>query len=300
MSQSPPTITRTMLLEGFRELGLTPGGLAMVHSSLSAFGWVEGGAETVIEALLEALGPEGTLVLPALCQQDQNRRDQTWDITRSPSDVGKITEVFRTWNQRSTADGVPPRPSGPPLPEGRGDGPLPDRRGHVLRSDHFTHSVCALGPLAEEIVSGHKTAYGRTSPWGQRAFGHGSPWEKLYEHNALYCFLGVTFRVHTMRHFIQSVLLEETLERLPEEPRAKLDILAADWHKPGIFPWWQGEQEEEALAARGLIRYVQIGNATCRSIPTRTAVDTIGQLVREQPREWLNPEFLPYYLQAQA
>lgn len=267
MPSDQPVVTHETLVAGFRELGLVPGTLVMVHSSLSAFGYVEGGAETVIAALLDAIAPNGTLVLPTLCQRDKERRQQTWDIAQSPSDVGKITEVFRTW------------PS-------------------AMRSDHFTHSVAALGPLAAEITSGHATAYGRPSPWGERAFGHGSPWEKLYGHNALYCFLGVSFRVHTLRHFIQSLVLEETLARLPEAARAELAALAAGWSKPGLFPWWNGEQEEEALAARGLIRYVQIGAAMCRSIPARTDVDTLLQLIREQPDQWLNPEFLPWYVQA--
>ena len=46
--------------------GLRPGGVALVHSSLSALGRVPGGAETVIGGLLAALGPQGTLLMPAL------------------------------------------------------------------------------------------------------------------------------------------------------------------------------------------------------------------------------------------
>jgi len=262
-----PVVTQDVLVAGFRELGMAPGGLAMAHSSLSSFGHVEGGAKAVIEALLEAISPGGTLVLPTLCQADKERREETWDIARSPSDVGRITEIFRTWPG-------------------------------AIRSDHFTHSVTALGPLAEEITAGHATAYGRPSPWGERAFGSGSAWEKLYEHNALYCFLGVSYRVHTMRHYVQARVLEETIAALPAEASAELRELAAGWNKPGIFPWWNGEQEEEALAARGLIRYVQIGNAMCRSIPARTDVDTLLELIREAPERWLNPEFLPWFLRA--
>jgi aminoglycoside 3-N-acetyltransferase len=284
MTAPKSVVTHELLLAGFRELGMEPGGLVMVHSSLSSFGYVEGGAEAVIEALLEAIAPGGTLVLPALCQRDKERREETWDIARSPSDVGRTTEVFRARHLRAgnvaRGAGVPPA--------------------HVIRSDHFTHSVAALGPLAEEITRGHATAHGRPGPWGERAFGHGSPWEKLYEHNARYCFLGVTFRVHTLRHFIQSVLLEETLERLPAEASAELRGRAAGWNRAGIFPWWSGEQEEEALAARGLITTVPIGGATCRSIPARTDVDTLLQLIRAQPAEWLNPEFLPWFLRAAA
>ena len=53
------------LCDGFRRLGLQVGGGVMVHSSLSSFGHVLGGARTVIEALMEVVTPEGTLMMPS-------------------------------------------------------------------------------------------------------------------------------------------------------------------------------------------------------------------------------------------
>lgn len=97
MSEEPVALTGEDLRAGFRALGMEPGTTVMAHSSLSAFGWVEGGAETVIRTLLAALGETGTLALPTLCQRDKERRQETWDRDHSPSDVGKITEVFRQW-----------------------------------------------------------------------------------------------------------------------------------------------------------------------------------------------------------
>ena len=47
-----------------RELGLKKGDITGVHSSLSSFRYVEGGAHTVIDALLEIIGREGTIVMP--------------------------------------------------------------------------------------------------------------------------------------------------------------------------------------------------------------------------------------------
>src|SRR5213082_1002062 len=53
------------LLADFTALGVTPGMTLLVHSSLSALGWVCGGPVAVVRALLDVLTPSGTLVMPA-------------------------------------------------------------------------------------------------------------------------------------------------------------------------------------------------------------------------------------------
>jgi len=58
-------VTKKDLLEGFRKLGIMPGTVLEVHSSLSSFGYVEGGALTVIDALVESVGIEGSIFMPA-------------------------------------------------------------------------------------------------------------------------------------------------------------------------------------------------------------------------------------------
>ena len=55
-----PLILKQDLLAAFRKLGMQPGMTVMVHTSLSSMGYVCGGAPTVIEALLETVGSEGT------------------------------------------------------------------------------------------------------------------------------------------------------------------------------------------------------------------------------------------------
>ena len=59
-------VNKEDLLEGFRKLGIMPGTVLDVHSSLSSFGYVEGGALTVIDALKESVGIEGSIFMPAL------------------------------------------------------------------------------------------------------------------------------------------------------------------------------------------------------------------------------------------
>jgi len=113
-------ITRERLVEDLRRLGLRPGMDVMVHSSLSRIGWVKGGAETVVDALLEVLGPESTLLMPSF----NHRAAEVYNPMTTPTINGAIPDAF--W-----------------------------RRPGVVRSLHPTHAVAALGPKAEEWLRGH-------------------------------------------------------------------------------------------------------------------------------------------------
>jgi len=113
-------VTKDDIIAGLREIGLQPGDLVQVHSSLSALGHVEGGAETVVDALLEAIGPDGTLMVPTF----NHGREAVFDPATSPSVSGKITEAVRA------------RPG-------------------ARRSVHPTHAYCAIGPLAEWLTAEH-------------------------------------------------------------------------------------------------------------------------------------------------
>jgi aminoglycoside 3-N-acetyltransferase len=129
----PKCIDKPAIARGLRKLGLKAGDIVMVHSSLSSLGHVEGGALTVIEALLEVLAPTGTLLVPTF------GGPPPFDAANTPSGLGAITEAFRK---------------------------MPG----VVRSLHPTHAVSAIGARAEEMLRDHiasPTAAGRETPYGR-------------------------------------------------------------------------------------------------------------------------------------
>lgn len=113
-------LSRDELRAGFRGLGLESGSRVVVHSSLNSLGHVVGGADTVVDALLDAVGPEGTVAVPTF-----TRYDEPYNPDESPSTTGAVTEALR-------------------------------RRDEAVRSLHPTKSIAAIGPDAEALVADHE------------------------------------------------------------------------------------------------------------------------------------------------
>lgn len=126
------TITREDILLSLDLAGIRAGDTVLMHSALTSIGNVDGGADTVIDALLETLGAEGTLVMSSLTGWSA-----PFDAPTTPTGVGLIAETFR-------------------------------RRPGVLRSLHPVHSVTAYGKNAAYIVAGHEncpTGCGEGTPY---------------------------------------------------------------------------------------------------------------------------------------
>lgn len=120
-------------------LGVRRGGVLMVHSSYKSPGPVPGGIQTLIDGLVQALGEEGTLLMPGLSYETVTRANPCFDVRITPVCVGAVPEYFRK---------------------------LPG----TLRSVHPTHSVCGRGALAGELFLGHEldtTPCGPHSPFAQ-------------------------------------------------------------------------------------------------------------------------------------
>ena len=163
-------------------LGLGSGDVVIVHSSLSALGWVAGGPQAVVEALLVAVGMAGTIVMPA--QSGQLSDPAGWANPPVPAD----------WVER-VRDGLPAYD--PCLTPTRGMGAVVDcfrQHPDTRRGSHPTLSFAANGPQAEVIVDPHSLAAG---------LGDDSPLGRLFALDAKVLLLGVGHVNNTSLHLAE-------------------------------------------------------------------------------------------------
>ena len=251
MTSVPIPNTIESLCHDLSGIGLRPGDTVMVHSSLGNVGWTVGGPVAVIRALLDVLGPEGTLVMPAESPfvsdpdgWDDERVRPEWhetirahlpvfDPLSTPTTMGAIPEAFRTYPG-------------------------------TQRSNHPLVSVCANGRLASEIIAKHSLDF---------CEGRGTPFEKLYRLDARTLLLGVGFSRCTSLHYAESLVpaRRTTVHRIPlvrDGKRVWVDSpnMANDdgLHFPVV-----GEQ----FFATGRVRTGPVGNAESMLFATRQLVD---------------------------
>ena len=184
MEKTSYLVTKEDIIKGLKEVGFRTGDIIMVHSSLSSIGYVEGGADTVIDAFLEIIDKEGTLVMPAFSFGWDSAKGQMikypFNIFKSPSRMGKITETFRLMKE-------------------------------TLRSNHPTHSVIAKGSKAKEITL--------NGQYYKSTVGKDSPFEKMIHLGAYILLLGVNQTSNTTIHHIE----DEVKDKVPYLKAARID-----------------------------------------------------------------------------
>ncbi len=260
-----PHVHRDQIEAGLAQVGLSAGDVVLVHSSLSAFGFVEGGADTVIDALLAAVGETGTVIVPTFtwgANHDAERVTLDLVNTSCRDEVGIIPETFRL------------------RPEAR-------------RSTHICHSVAAIGPHTDQVMGD-----------GVSSFGAGSTFHRLYDLDAWCLLLGVGFtsctELHAVEEFMRvpyrhhrdfegSTVVLEDGTRIPSR---SIEYL----REPGYINDFA--KMRAVFDEAGVLRTTRIGAAEVINVRIRDIfditralmADDIGFLLNEQSRRLLRDE----------
>lgn len=175
-------VTVDSIKEDLGNLGVLKGMVLLVHSSLSSLGWVSGGPVGVILALEEALGPEGTLVMPT--HSGDLTDPEKWENPPVPEEW---KEIIRQTMPAFDPDFTPTRGMGRISETFR-------KQAGVLRSNHPHVSFAARGKHAEFITGSHGLHFG---------LGEDSPLARVYDLEGWILLLGVGHENNTSMHLAE-------------------------------------------------------------------------------------------------
>lgn len=182
VARSATPITVRTLISDLNTLGVKPGAILLVHSAMSALGWVCGGQVTVVEALMKVLTAEGTLIMPT--HSSHLSEPSNWQHPPVPH---HWWEVIRA-SMPAFDPAVTPT---------RGMGVIPEAfraMAGVRRSNHPTNSFASWGRHAEDIVRHHAL---------NDPLGEDSPLARIYDLAGDVLLLGVGHGNNTSLHLAE-------------------------------------------------------------------------------------------------
>ena len=229
-----------------------------MHSSMKSIGQVDGGADTVLDALSDYM-KDGLLVLPTHTWSYINADNPRYSVEDSPSCVGILTELFR-------------------------------KRPGVIRSLHPTHSVAALGREAADYVEGaerYDTPCHRESPWG-----------KLLDRKATILLVGVDLKRNTFIHGIEEWVdipgrLTDGHEPLVTVLPDGREIPVPSRRHCGLRWSLQLWKVVGVLERAGAIRRSQLGDALMWVCDTVRMTEVLSDMLMENPHLFSDNEPLP-------
>lgn len=234
------------IAQALSKLGVEEGDTILVHSSLSSIGYVPGGAETVIDALLECVGEDGTIVMPTLTGQIFDSPDYPPSfLSNKPCWTGTIPEAFR-------------------------------KRSEACRSMHPTHSVAAMGKNARSIVEGHEEA--------KTPCGEGTPYLKISKLGGKILFIGAGLGSNTTFHSVEE--LAKLYYHLQPEPSTCRIAMNGEWVERKLFLHAYGtprafEERGMELLGKGIAKVGNVGRAKSILIDAREMIELTLEKIEE-------------------
>jgi aminoglycoside 3-N-acetyltransferase len=245
-------ITKDRLKQDFLKLGLGKGDWLLIHSSLKSIGYVKGGPATVVDAILDVLGPHGLLMVPTFTFTNYK---PYFDPEQTPSQMGIITETVR-------------------------------KEYHCFRSLHPRHSVGALGEGAESVVQGHLQAgsVGKGSPLDKLSKRGGYVLLLGVKHDVntmihaaeVRADLPYLYSVKESPDFPEAAWVKSAHAGMIEVPLAPYPTCSQGFGKL-----------EPIMHARGQLRYGNVGKAEVQLMKGRDVIDTGAAVLRGDPEALL-------------
>ncbi|MBN2643419.1 MAG: AAC(3) family N-acetyltransferase [Victivallales bacterium] len=216
-----------------KAIGIEEGMDVLVHSSMKSIGPVEGGADTVIDALQEVLGEDGTLMMSTV-SGNVNKEQPVFHVDHTPGTVGILSNIFR-------------------------------KRKGAVRSMHPVHSIVAMGPKAKFYTDGHLES---NTPWSPD-----SPYGKIMRNGAKVFFIGTDFECNTCMHALEieakvpGLHTEETQTLYIFDSNNNMHTIEHHWHSPKKDYY---TNMESIVAKAGGLTYGQIGMSISRFVDAET------------------------------
>lgn len=247
--------TRSGLIGQLEQMGIDPKGTLLMHSSMKSIGEVDGGADTVLDALSDYM-KDGLLVLPTHTWSFIKADNPRYLVEESPSCIGILPELFR-------------------------------KRPGVVRSWHPTHSVAALGRDAAEFTAGDERF--------DTPCARGSAWGKLLDRKATILLVGVDLCRNTFIHGVEEWMnipgrLTEGHELLYTVLADGTEISVPSRRHCGLSWSQHFWKVEEVLENRGVLRKSMLGDAVVRIVDAAGMTEILNQMLAFDPEMFSDNE----------
>lgn len=241
------SVNKEEIKAGLRKLGLKRGDSVGVHSSLKSFGHVEGGADAVIDALLEVVGQEGNIVMSTHSANVSEDR-------RTPEEIA----IGVSWLLKL----LPYDPKETPVRTGTIPETFRKRKG-VVRGSHPSNSIAALGPNAKELSEG---------------------WHKLLELDGCILLIGVGLDRCTAMHLAEKrVRFPERILKKITPPKWLLEKYPEGKWEWDFGPYPDFAKLTKPCLERGIMKTVTVGESTVRLVRLRDLIDLYVEYLEKDP-----------------
>lgn len=240
-------VSKEDIKAGLKKLGLKRGDVIGVHSSLSSFGYVEDGADAVIDALLETVGAQGNVVMST--HSANLSKDK-----RTPEMIAMgVSWLFKI---------LPYDPDTTPVRTGITPETFRKRKG-VIRGSHPSNSVAALGPKARELSEG---------------------WHKMLELDGYILLIGVGLEVCTAMHLAERRVQfpKRILEKITPPKWLVEKYPSGEWEWD-FGPYPDFAKLEAPCLKRGIMKTIKVGKAALQLVNLRKLIDLYAEYLTKNP-----------------